>query len=585
MLGLLATIPAFHSLRLRNLGETRFISGNYLFWIKCGQVKCMLDTMFLFTMTDKRYGIIVSVLFSFTIGLYFYFCRVGDLVCPDEDSISCHSVTIAVVVLVSGLTSGCTWRFLPVSLRVCASLVAIMPGGLCLYFLAQISAYTETVQALWHIRELTLIPLTIAECLKNETIHSAQLIRNSSLFQESHMSDVSTGIGDIAFNLNDVNGTRNQFRNAMEIGFSWLEKKGLGCRQVLTEPFQSCLLATEVAKKDCHDKGAGALCDIVDICQAICKNLMKLSGATCTDLGPEKITELLTSLRDRVGNLASGAIRMRVGILFELHATSKVEEKLASAWAPIITSLDKGTENLRLIYLIATVYVFKFVGAAMIIFWPIGYLCCYIWGPLSFDNFYITENIRNPELQDIEETEEFQVVPKLFPTLKQTAGILWTLLFSLDQFVIIAILLVDYWYTTYMGVIYANWIKLFQHYQTNPFEIAEESNLTGVEWIGQTIVQQLEKLQEALGLFRLIICIRPVPPINYSYKVFISAMIQRILYISVQTKFSFLPSFICARFYSQRHRLRMSQIRTKILMKPVSSHSKASFFKLFSSHN
>ena len=414
--------------------------------------------MFVFTADRKTFAVVVSVFFCFTIGSYFYSFRVGDLLCGRNAINSqpfCFAATAGGFFFLTGLVIGTARRFTPISLRpfleCCLSLVGTMPSGFTAYVFVKALAYTEIIQSLCHIRELTIIPLTAVDCLQNETTYSTQLIRNSSVFQQHHMNQVNVGVVDIAAKFNNVNGTQRQFRDAIEIGFKWLESKGFSCQQVFSKPFEICLNATKAAKKDCLVNGADALCDIVDISEEICLKLMTLSRGPCQNLGKEKITEMLTSLRERLGSLASGAIRMRVGILFELHATSNVENKLTGTWTSILRTLRSTSEFIRTIYDIIIDYVLKLVAAVGIIFWPIGYLCFYLWGPLSFDNFYITQT-EHEEIRGSEETEEIQwedlqVVPVWLPTPKEIVNILWHLIFATDQLIILAILLVDYYYT------------------------------------------------------------------------------------------------------------------------------------------
>jgi hypothetical protein len=552
--------------------------------------------MFILTADSKRFAMVVSVLFFLTIGSYFYSFRVGDLPCG-RNSIStqpfCFAAAAGGFCFVTGLVIGTTWRFMPISLRPfleCSlSLVGTIPSGFTAHVFVKALAYAEIIQSLSHIRELTIIPLTAVDCLKNETIYSAQLIRNSSVFQHHHMNQVNTGVVDIAAKFNNVNGTQHQFRDAVEMGFKWLESKGFGCQQVISKPFETCLNATKASKKDCQVKGADAFCDIVNISEEICLRLVTLSRGPCQDLGPKKITEMLMSFRERLSSLASGAIRMRVGILFELHATSNVGNKLNETWTSILTILRNTSEFIRMIYDVTIDYVLKLMAAAGLLFWPIGYVCFYLWGPLSFDNFYMTHSEHN-EIQGLEEMteiqmEDLQVVPVWLPTPKEIVKMLWHLIFAIDQLVIIAVLLVDFYYTNWVNDLHAKWTGLFQNFQKNLFgnNIQQTSQTAGIGFIGDTIVQQLEKLQEAIGFCRLLSCIRPAPPIPYSYNVFFIALAQRALYIFAQTKWRYLPSFICARFYHRRHDFRMSYLKAKIIFESVTDQDQSSRTNSFAS--
>ncbi|KAI9556897.1 hypothetical protein GHT06_016691 [Daphnia sinensis] len=537
--------------------------------------------MFLFTTNHKQYALTASVFFWLTLGSYFYSFRVCDLVCgrnANNNRPLCCATIAAGFFLTVGSAVVALWRYLPSSsrpfLECILSLVGTMPGGFTSYALVKVLVYAETIQLLCHIRELSLIPITIAACLKNETIHSSQLIHNSSVFQPEHMNQVNTGVIDIITKFNEVNGTQRQFRNAVEIGYRWLESRGFGCQQVLTRPFALCLNATKEAKKDCLLRGAEGLCDIVDISEEICWKLMILSKGPCQHLGPERITEMLASFRQRLGSLASGVIRMRVGILFELHLTSNVGDKLSKAWTRILESLRDTGELIRVTYDITVNYVLKLVAMAGLLVWPVSYLCYYLCGPLSFDNFYITKaeylEIRGLEEMAEKDEQELQIVPAWIPTVKETIRMIWDVFFAADQLMIVAFLLVDFYYTNWINDLHVKWLEMFHNFRTNIFDkIGQPDETTGVGFIGEMVVQQLEKLQEAIGFNRLLSCIRPAPPATYSQNIFFIALAQKAVYVFVQTKLRYIPSFICARFYRRRHYLRMSYLKAKLMMRPL----------------
>lgn len=537
--------------------------------------------MFLFTIPQKQYAIFASVFFCFTHGLHFFSFRVCDLVCGRKTNTShsfCCAATAVGFFLAVGLVVITVWQNLRIwqkpFLGCVISLVGTIPSGLTSYALVKVLVYAETIQVLCHIKELSVIPITIASCLKNETIHSSQLIRNNSIFQQEHMNHVNTGVADIVAKFDDVNGTQVQFRNAVEIGYRWLESRGLGCQQVLTRPFVMCLNATKEAKKDCLLKGAEALCNIVDISEEICWNLMALSKGSCQYLGPEKITEMLASFRQRLGSLASEVIRMRTGILFEIRVTSNVGDKLSKAWTRILKSLFNTAELVHVIYDITINYLMKLVALIVLLLWPVCYLCCYIWGPLSFDNIYITkaEYLEIQELGDMMEEgkAELQIVPVWIPTLKETIRILWNLFFAADHLLMVVILLIDFYYTNWVNDLHMKWLQVFHNFRTNIFEsLRQPSQATGVGFIGEMVVQQLEILQQAIGFDRLLSCIHPAPPVTYSRDIFFIALAQKALYLFVQVNWRYLPSFICARFYRRRHYLRMSYLKAKILLRPL----------------
>lgn len=526
--------------------------------------------MFIFTTPDKTYAVIVAVFFSLIIGFHFYSNKVNDNVCSKFfNSSQCQLITNGGIILLAGIVIKGFWCFLPDPLRVYISLAAITPGGFPFYTLVSVLTYIETIKVLKHIQEVILIPLTLAQCLKNETTYSTMLIHNSSIFQETHVSDIHIGITGIATEFNSVNSTQHHFKNAIEIGFSWLESRGIGCQQVLTRPFEVCLKASEMAKIDCQSKGVGVFCEILEVSEAICKNLKILSNTTCQDLRPEKIPELFSSLRQGLSKMVSGAIRMRVGILFELHSSSHVEEELTNVWNSLLDIFKNGFKTIMYIFDLFLDFVLRYLSVLWVALWPCYYYCHYVWGPLSFDNFYVPQDdsVRRILSARLLQENKIQIVPKWLPTVKETGKMLSDLLLSVDQIVIVVILLINFYYTTWANSLSTKWMQLFQQYQNNLFGSSKnQSNLVGVAWIGQMVAKQLENLQDAIGLGRLLDCIHTAPPVNYTYNIFILAMLQRALYILVENNWRCLPSLICARFYRQQHHFRMKCLRSRILL-------------------
>ncbi|EFX69724.1 hypothetical protein DAPPUDRAFT_113351 [Daphnia pulex] len=82
--------------------------------------------------------------------------------------------------------AGVMWPFLPVSVRLSVSLIGTMTGG-------------HKIRVLSHIEKVTIVPLEVAECLKEETVYSMQLIRRS-MFGESNADDMKRGIKEVADN-------------------------------------------------------------------------------------------------------------------------------------------------------------------------------------------------------------------------------------------------------------------------------------------------------------------------------------------------------------------------------------------------
>lgn len=93
-----------------------------------------------------------------------------------------------------------------------------------------------------------------------------------------------------------------------------------------------------------------------------------------------------------------------------------------------------------------------------------------------------------------------------------------------------------------------------------------DPNPKGLQRITEMLLLQLDKMQDAAQLGRLVKCVMDAPPITYGYGIFVTLLILRLLFIYTNTKCQYLPSLMCARFFPQRHYLRMKWMRCSILM-------------------
>jgi hypothetical protein len=113
-----------------------------------------------------------------------------------------------------------------------------------------------------------------------------------------------------------------------------------------------------------------------------------MSNAPCGIFSEDRITESLLGIKGRIANWISNAIRMPVGILFEMKSTNYVKDELVNAWAPFKAAINTSSNFIELVYDFITTYVLKYMGLIILIIWPFGYILCYNRGPLEFDNVY-----------------------------------------------------------------------------------------------------------------------------------------------------------------------------------------------------
>ncbi|KZS05221.1 uncharacterized protein LOC116923796 [Daphnia magna] len=528
--------------------------------------------MFCFTKINMLYAITVCFFFGVTVGAFVFVSR-ADQLCPTYMNNGTIGLCYVAVGAGAGGIAGLLWPFLPVPMHVYISLIATMTGGHVFNLQMTILTYVETMRVLSHIQKVTIVPLEVAECLKEETVYSMQLIRRS-MFDESHVEDMNRGIKEVADSFDRAKQAQDEFRDTIETGFRWLESKGSTCTETLKEPYPKCL--SDLQNSDSVNQL---------IMGQACESLRTLGTAPCGMFSEERITDSLRGIRDRIAAWISDAIRMRVGILFEMKATNFVEDELANAWAPFKNAMNTGSDLADYLYDFVTNYVLKYMGAFILIIWPFGYMLCYNRGPLEFDNVYIPEDEQEKEYNDTNddtldelrylplqsgiETKKIRMVPAWILNPGEIFKVIKSLIFVVDLLIILSVLLVDFYYTKVVDGMYFGSINLFNNYQGKIFDIVRLplSDAKGIHYIGQILLEQLDSLQQAAGLGRMVACARRAPPIDYTYEVFALALLLRLYYLFTQIKLAWLPSMICARYNQKRHKQRMRSLKAKTLLR------------------
>ena len=235
------------------------------------------------------------------------------------------------------------------------------------------------------------------------------------------------------------------------------------------------------------------------------------------------------------------------------------------------------------------------MGATILILWPFGYILFYNYGSLEFDNVYIPEEEQEKEINKVNEdtpndlrylplqlgieTDKIQMVPAWIPSPGEIFKGIKSLIFVIDLLIILSILFFDFFYTQLIDSMYFGTIDLFNRYQGNIFDIVRQplSEAKGMHYIGQILLEQLDRLQQAAGLGRMIACARRAPEIDYTYEIFILALLMRLYYIFAQIKLAWLPSIICARYNQHRHKLRLRFLKSRTLLQREDYREHSSF--------
>ena len=549
--------------------------------------------MIFFSKYKMGYAMTTCLFFGITIGLA-VFASDADVLCPAfMDKGSTGLCYVAIGASAAGI-AGIAWPFLPHFMHAYIGLVATMPGGSVFNTQMALLAYKEALQAVRHIQALTLVPLQSAECLREETAYSMMLVRRS-LFGKSHVDDMNRAINETANTFEVARRAQDRFRDAVERGFRWLEEKGVTCRQTLIIPGEKCLAERDLRRHRCYkewehfvnyDDSPRTKCIawyMEDVfLDGVCGLLKTLGTAACGIFSEERITESLLAVRDRIANWMSNAIRMRIGMKIEIMSTNYVADELASAWAPFIAALNTGSKSVGLLYDFVTIYLTKYFLFVSIIIWPLYYMVNFYYGSLSFDNKYILEIEQDREYEKVDEntpdelrflplqpgieSETIRMVPQWIPMPDELSRLLKSFLWGfLDLLIIFLILLVDFFYTKLVDTIYYGSINLANRYQGSIFNFVRDQNARGLKYIGQMLVEQLDKFQQAAGLGRMIACAQRAPVIDYTYTVFVLIFALRLYYHYFQVKLAWIPSVICTRFNGTRYKQRLRALKAKTL--------------------
>ena len=82
----------------------------------------------------------------------------------------------------------------------------------------------------------------------------------------------------------------------------------------------------------------------------------------------------------------------------------------------------------------------------------------------------------------------------------------------------------------------------------------------------QMMLQQLDRLQSAAQLDRIVACAVNPPAIDYNYTVYYLAVILRLIFVCFRTKLPHYASTVCDQFFPVRCYLRAKYLRASRLL-------------------
>lgn len=82
----------------------------------------------------------------------------------------------------------------------------------------------------------------------------------------------------------------------------------------------------------------------------------------------------------------------------------------------------------------------------------------------------------------------------------------------------------------------------------------------------QMMLQQLDRLQSAAQLDRIVACVVDPPVIDYNYTVYYLVGVLRLIFVGFRMKLPHYASMICGEFFPDRRHLRAKHLRATVLM-------------------
>lgn len=544
--------------------------------------------MLLFTDRNMAYATVICILFGVCVGSFTWISRTEN-VCSQYFGNSTGLCYFALGGISTGI-AGIAWPFLPTPARTIVSIASTMPTRSVFQFQLAVLTYVEMIPVFEHLfMKLPYVPIEVGECFKEETVYSFQLVKRA-LFKESHVEQMNAGIKDVVSSFNGVKTYQERFRDEVEKMMEWLDSRGMTCKDALRYPYKQCEKTFYDWERRCWDPIAwrwkSAECAFESIKYktewGFCQILKPISDTACQIFSNRKVSEFLVQIRTKIENWISSAIRIRVGVRFELTTTNYVAQEMHSAWSPVIQMLRAGSRASSWVYSFVKEVFLKNMGFLLLVCYPVYYLLSYIFGPLTFDNKYIPveeeyrqyvrmkatdpDEVRFLPLVCGPETDKLQMVPQWLPMPREAGKLIKSLVWTADLLVLFLLMVIDYYLTSAGDSLYRGTIHAFNKYQGVIFEVTHVQNATGFQRFGAFMADQLDQLQHAVGLGRMVACARRPPPITYGYSIFALCFFWRLVWLYSSAKLAWLPSMMCARYYRHRHRQRLRALKARTLL-------------------
>ena len=426
--------------------------------------------------------------------------------------------------------AGVAWPHLPIAGK---AYISVM--GITITKALQINMYLllfkHTSTGFLHMINNTASAVELGSCILQEGIYSVRLMKRS-LFQESDVDKVVRGIHQVAATAQEMQKTQEKLGADLEESMKWLEDKTSLCKKTLLLPYRNCLIANNSSS-------------IIWVCEP----LKLIANADCFKSN-DRVMGIVYNIREKISDWLSKALRLRIGIAFEMHSTSYVEQELVDSWEPFKKALNF-TSSFISNTCKAIIKLLPYIAVFELIFQPGYFIMKYNFGYI--ESTYEEKKSAIPEVKEI-----FKI---LYNSFFSTTIIIPTLIFVLD-----------YYYANFINQINIL-IRNLDRFQGKIFIYNREPLGKGFKYMQQIFMETLERLESAIGLGRMAACARSVQPYIDTNFIIIFA-IYKIATSYYMIKLKWLASSVCANYYPQRHKQRMRWLKGKQLYKDIVNDNK-----------
>ena len=472
------------------------------------------------------------------------------------------------------------WYWLPkVAQQYLSLFVALALTGYWLATVTVIKSTFELRHPLDHMQQNTKSIMRTAECVVNETRKGVAASRQAFV-EDKHVSKMIQGIGVISHAFSAVGTSAKELHHLIGESLAWLDHRNISCETMASQPYLNCLKGCQEARARCVKFGAGYLCEITKIADAVCGMIKTLARGVCsqaTQLALKNIDSYKASFEETVIQHTD----MRINMKISFNGTTAVSDQFAIKWAEFVS--HNNFNNLKnIVYFILNNW--NIIALLILFAQPVYYSIRF--RSIQFDNYYIDEDFTREVVEGLDCTE-IQLLPlrpqevKKFivikgfssdyslpirPTTSQCLQIIWQVVSKITFFLVVIVLAVDWIFTYYLQKGNAYFATTFESLPGNLTSIHRNKQSEGLADIIDVLYDILDEMQQAANPSRLSKCFKNQPIDIYNPAPFLMAQLLLLFLTYARVMWKYLPAAVCSTHGRKRCRMRYYHLEKEILL-------------------